>query len=229
MKKAVNIVLCGAGGRMGREISALARRDRRVRISEGIDLENRERMAQALKKADVVVDFSSPAASVGFAAAAAKARVPIVVGTTGFTPSQARRLRRGAARSAVLLAPNCSPGMNLLFELARRASSALSSYRPSISETHHKGKKDAPSGSAKRLAEAVRAGRRNSKPVPTSSLRRGRVVGDHTLSLTGPDEKLELTHRAQHRRVFARGALQAAVWLAGKRPGLYTMGDLFRP
>ncbi len=213
---------------MGREISALARRDRRVRISERIGRKNQGRIEKALAGADVVVDFSSPAASIGFAAAAAKARVPIVVGTTGFTPGQARRLRSGAVRSAVLLAPNCSPGMNLLFELARRASGALGAYRPSISETHHKGKKDAPSGSAKRLAEAVRQGRRDSRPVPTSSVRKGRVIGDHTLILAGRDERLELTHRAQNRRVFARGALSAAVWLAGKKAGLYTMGDLFR-
>lgn len=211
---------------MGRQIIALAEEFSGLSIVAHIDLDNHRTLRAAMEQADVLIDFSSPKGALAAVAAAGKARVPAVVGTTGFTPAQTKRLKSHARRIPLLLAPNCSPGMNLLFELARKAAASLPSYDAVISETHHTRKKDAPSGSAKRLAEAVREGRRGKSGVATVSLRAGDIIGDHTLLLAGPDERLELSHQAQARSVFARGALEAAVWISRRRPGLYTMKDL---
>ncbi|MFH1723174.1 MAG: dihydrodipicolinate reductase C-terminal domain-containing protein [Elusimicrobiota bacterium] len=237
MARPLRIVLTGAGGRMGRQVAELAYRDFRFAVVGGVDRPGvpspgdfpygtPRRLPELLRSADMLVDFSLPKASLSFAREAAKARVACVTGTTGFTPAQARSLRVLARRIALFVSPNMSPGMNLLFSLAARAAAALPGYDAAISETHHTLKKDAPSGSALRLAEAVRGARPNPGPVPTVSLRAGDVIGDHTLLLAGPDERVELTHRAQSRAVFARGALQAALWLARRRPGLYTMRDM---
>lgn len=176
--------------------------------------------------ADVLIDFSLPAPALQSAAAAAKARVPVVSGTTALDAGQMRRLKSLARRVPVFWAPNMSPGMNLLFELVRRAAAALPGYGAAVIDVHHAAKKDSPSGSAKRLAESLRAA---GAPSETVSLRVGDVAGDHTVVLAGPGERLELTHRAHSREVFARGALSAALWTSGRRPGFYGMQDLLRP
>jgi len=208
---------------MGLQIAELIRSDGRFRIVAGIDRvkpwSSPGTAPEAFRRADVVVDFSTAAASIVFAAHAAKARKPIVIGTTGFTPTQLKALKAASRKVALLLSPNMSPGMNLLFALARKAAAVLPDFDAVVYEVHHVLKKDAPSGSAKRLAEAIGG------DVPTVSARAGDIVGDHTVLLAGPDERLELVHRAHARRVFARGALQAARWVAGRRPGLYSMAD----
>ena len=132
-------------------------------------------------------------------------------------------LKTAAKKTALFVAPNLSPGMNLLFELAARSAAALPEYDAVITETHHTRKKDAPSGSAKRMGEFVRSARGPRALLTTVSLRAGDIIGDHTLLLAGKDERLELTHRAQSRELFARGGLDAALWLRHKKPGLYTM------
>lgn len=237
MPKPLKLILCGAAGRMGREIAELAEWDPRFTIVGGIDrvtpfprakfqVAGPEHLGALLPDADVLIDFSLPEGSTRFVAAAARARKPAVVGTTGFSPAQFKKLKAASRRVPVLYAPNMSPGMNLLFDLARRAAAALPGYDAVISETHHTRKVDAPSGSAKRIGEAVRSATK--RAVPTVSLRAGGVVGDHTLLLAGPDERLEITHRAQSRSAFARGALEAAVWVRRKKPGFYGMLDVLR-
>lgn len=236
---ALRLVLCGAAGKMGRHIAALASKDPRFQLVACVDRSAGpapvpgapdcaapDSLAEALKDADVVVDFSSPEASLAFAEAAAAAGKPSVIGTTGLSEAQSARLKELAGKTALLPSPNMSPGMNLLFELAAKAAEVLIGFDAAISETHHTAKKDAPSGSAKRLAEAVQRGRGGKDPVPTVSLRAGDVVGDHTLTLAGPGERLELVHRAHSREVFASGALRAALWIKGRGPGLYTMRDV---
>ena len=233
-KRLIRIVLCGASGRMGRAVLSAAAQDARFQIAAGICLEPVEglscagldRLPQLLKEADLLIDFSSPQSCVVAVGRAAELRKPAVVGTTGFTKAQRSQLKDAGARSALLVAPNMSPGMNLLFHLAASASAALPGYDAAISETHHSAKKDAPSGSALRLGEAVREARKDGKKVDTVSLRAGDVAGEHTLILAGPGERLELTHRAHSREVFARGALLAASWLLGRKPGLYSMNDV---
>ena len=233
-KRPMKIILCGASGRMGRAVLSAARQDARFQVAAGICLEPVEglpcagldRLPRLLKEADVLIDFSSPQACVEAVGRAAELRKPAVVGTTGFTKAQRARLKDAGARVALLVAPNMSPGMNLLFHLALPAAAALPGYDAAISETHHSAKKDAPSGSALRLAESIREARKNAEGVPTVSLRAGDVTGEHTFILAGPGERIEITHRAHSREVFARGALLAASWIAGRKPGLYSMNDV---
>lgn len=219
----LRILISGAGGRMGRAVAAAAQGDRRLRVVGGVGrAASPPELAAALAAADVVVDFSLPVPALAVARAAARARRPVVSGTTGFSPAQMAALKALSKKIPVFWSPNMSPGMNLLFELAARAAAALPDYDAAVLDVHHAAKKDAPSGTAKRLQAAL------GRPSTVVSLRVGDVTGDHVLTLAGPGERLELAHRAHSREVFARGALQAAVWTAKRRPGFYGMKDLLK-
>ncbi|MDD5627502.1 MAG: dihydrodipicolinate reductase C-terminal domain-containing protein [Elusimicrobia bacterium] len=231
MPKPLRLVVTGAAGRMGRRLAALAAADGRFAVAALVDrredagLVKPDRLPKALAQADVLVDFSAPEAAVRFASQAAAARKPAVIGVTGFSPVQLAQLKAASRRIPVFLSPNFSPGVHALGVVLRAAASLLKDYEVSISETHHSRKKDAPSGTALRLARILMEARRGAAPAIVSQ-RVGDVVGDHTVTLAGPCERLELTHRAQSRDVFARGALRAALWVRGRRPGLYDMTDL---
>ncbi|MBI4425224.1 MAG: 4-hydroxy-tetrahydrodipicolinate reductase [Elusimicrobia bacterium] len=233
----MRIVVCGAAGRMGRRICELARADRRFAVAAGVDSGDAARAApgaaplltesqldKAMPDVDALVDFSSAAASVRYAALAARTRTPIVVGTTGRDPAQEKALRAFGRETPLFVAANFSPGMTLLLHLSRLAAKALPLWDPAILEVHHAGKKDAPSGTALRLAESVEAG--GGRAPSIASQRAGDIVGEHALLLAGPDERLELAHRAHSRDVFARGALEAALWLRGRPAGVYGMSEL---
>ncbi len=226
MASPLRLAVCGATGRTGSRVAALAALDPRFRLVERVDSARAKAFENEVSGCDVVVDFSVPDASVRFAAACGRAGVPVVIGTTGLTDVQKAQVARAASKTPVFLAPNFSRGVTLLLHLAREAARLAPDLDPAIVETHHKTKKDAPSGTALRLAQAVMEGRRAKDAVPTSSLRLGGVVGDHALTFAGPHETLELTHRAQSRDLFAAGALDAALWVAKKKPGLYDMLDL---
>ena len=232
MKKILRLVVTGAAGRMGRRVAALAAEDGRFQVaalvdrSGGEELIKPESLPEALAQADVLLDFSTPEAAVRFAGLAAAARKPAVIGATGFNQVQLAQLKAASRRIPVFLSPNFSPGIHALGVLLRAAASLLKDYEVSISETHHSRKKDAPSGTALRLARIIMEARRGAEPAIVSQ-RVGDVVGDHTVTFAGPSERLELTHRAQSRDVFVQGALRAALWVSGKKPGLYDMPDLF--
>lgn len=222
----LRLIVCGAAGRMGSRVARLAAEDRRFRLTARVFHQTTAEVFSAcLPQTDVIVDFSAPAASVGFAAAAARARKALVIGTTGLSSAQQARLRSCARRIPVLLSPNFSPAVNLMLRLCAQAARLLPRFEASISEIHHARKKDAPSGTALKIAEAVKRGRGAAQPVPTVSQRLGDIVGEHTLTLAGPFERLELTHRAHSRAVFASGALAGALWIYRKKPGLYGMDD----
>lgn len=224
--KGLNLLVCGASGRMNSAVLRLARADRRFATVTAVPSDRSAAgFREALAAADIAVDFSVPKAAVAFARACAALKKPYVTGTTGLSARQNAELARLAKRIPLFYAPNMSPGMNLMFHLARVAAEALPDYDAALYEIHHTRKKDAPSGSAKRLAQAVLAARPGRK-VQSVSHRAGDVIGEHTLLLAGPQERLEITHRAQTRDVFAAGALDAAVWLRRKRPGLYDFLDL---
>ncbi|MCX5789635.1 MAG: 4-hydroxy-tetrahydrodipicolinate reductase [Elusimicrobia bacterium] len=231
----LRIIVCGAAGKTGSRVLALAAADPRFKLIAGVEnraaqapcpVINEKELGAGDAKADVWIDFSTAEASARFAKLAAAARKPFVTGTTGRTPAQEAAVRSAAKRIPVLSSPNFSLGMNVLLHLARIASAALPNFDPAILDVHHTAKKDAPSGTALRLADAVRAG--SSRDPQIVSERAGDVVGDHTLLLAGPNERIELIHRAHSRDVFARGALEAALWLKGRKPGLYGMQDLLR-
>lgn len=196
----------------------------------------------ALLGAHVVIDFSAPGAVAGLAAAAAQAGVALVSGTTGLSSEARAALERAASRVPVLWAPNTSLGVQVLADLVTAAIRQLgAAFDVEIVEVHHGRKADAPSGTAIRLAEAARAARpelqdrhgrsgavgaRAADELGVLAVRGGDVVGDHTVHLLGPGERLELTHRATSRDVFALGALRAAEALVSRTPGLYTLRDV---
>jgi 4-hydroxy-tetrahydrodipicolinate reductase len=198
--------------------------------------------AAGLLGADVVIDFSVAAALPALLQLAMRSRVAVVSGTTRLDATCERLLEETARVVPVLWAPNTSVGVQVLAELAAEAVRRLGpSFDVEIVETHHRGKIDAPSGTATRLADAVRAARadlldvhgregnvgpRENDELGVFAVRGGDVIGDHTVHLLGPGERIELTHRATSRDLFARGALQAARFVIGKPPGRYTMSDV---
>jgi len=200
-------------------------------------------IAVGLLGADVVIDFSAASAVPVLCRAVKRARVALVSGTTGIGETGDAALNDAAQSVPVLWSPNMSLGVELLARLAEQAVRALGDdFDVEIVETHHRQKADAPSGTALRLAEAVKKARddlstkhgrqgmigaRKKSELGMHSLRGGDVVGDHSIHLLGTSERIELTHRASERDLFARGALRAARWLAGKKPGRYALGDLF--
>ena len=182
----------------------------------------------AIGQGDVVIEFTSPDATVAHAQVAQELRKPMVIGTTGLSDAQVAALRSAAKVIPIMLSPNMSIGVNVLFELAQLAAQRLGlSFDVEVVESHHRQKKDSPSGTAKRLAELLAAARKEpSGSIPVHALRAGDIVGDHTVILAGPAERLELSHRAHSREVFARGALRAARFVATQRPGLYDMSHV---
>jgi 4-hydroxy-tetrahydrodipicolinate reductase len=194
------------------------------------------------KPVDVMIDFTMPAATVALARLCRQHRVPLVVGTTGLEPAQRKEIEAAAADIPVLISPNLSRAVNLLMRLAEQAARALGDRADiEIVERHHHFKKDAPSGTALRLAEIVgqaigsgqfvhgrhgQVGERRGGEIGLHALRTGDNPGEHTVVFGLMGECLELSHRALNRDGFARGALDAAKFLAGKPPRLYTMADM---
>ena len=201
-------------------------------------------LTTAVSKADVIVDFSFHAATAEVINIAVAQKKPLVIGTTGHTTEAKAQLASRAGAIPCVWAGNYSVGVNLLFALTRRAASVLGSdYDAEVIEMHHRFKKDAPSGTAARLLEiileerklsasALRHGRegitgeRQPTEVGVHALRGGDVVGDHTVMFAALGERLELTHKASDRGIFARGALRAAQWVVGQSPGVYDMQDV---
>jgi 4-hydroxy-tetrahydrodipicolinate reductase len=242
VKTAVRVLLLGAKGRMGQAIAAAAPKAE-VEISAGLDLG--DELEENLGDCDAVIDFSHPNAIGQLARACRGAKKPAVIGTTGHSNEERATIEELAESVPVVLSPNFSVGVNALFWLTRKAAEMLGEdFDLEITEMHHRLKKDAPSGTAKKLAEIlcdvrgldyaknVRHGReglvgeRPVKEIGVMSIRGGDVVGDHTVTLAGVGERLELSHKAASRETFALGALRAARWVIGKPPGLYSMEDV---
>jgi 4-hydroxy-tetrahydrodipicolinate reductase len=198
----------------------------------------------ALAHAQALIDFTTPAYSLELAALSAQARIVHVLGTTGFTTDDDAKLHAAARHAIIVKSSNMSLGVNLLAGLVKQAAKALPGYDVEIVEMHHRLKVDAPSGTALLLGEAAAAGRgialhenaargrdgitgkRNDGAIGFASLRGGTVVGEHRVVLAGPHERIELGHIAEDRSIFARGAVEAAKWGQGKKPGLYAMADV---
>ena len=223
MKKLVRVALIGARGRMGQTIVDLAKSDPTISVSAQCDLG--DAIEPAMKNCDVAIDFSNAGAIDDVCSVAAKHRKALVIGTTGHLPEQRQLIENTAKSLPIVFASNFSVGVNALFALTRRAAEILGEdFAPQITEIHHTQKKDAPSGTAKTLGEILKqTGKSN---VPIQSIREGDVVGEHTVIFVGPEERLELTHCAGSREIFARGALRAAEWIVGKPAGLYSMQDV---
>lgn len=238
---ALRILINGAKGRMGQAVAAAAK-DVPVEVTGAVDVG--DDVSAALARCDAVIDFSSHAATRSLLEAAVAQRKPVVLGTTGHSAEEKKALLALAAKIPCVWAGNFSVGVNLLFALTRRATAVLGAdYDTEVIEMHHRFKKDAPSGTAARLLEiileerklnasALRHGRegitgeRQPTEVGVHALRGGDVVGDHTVMFAALGERVELTHRASDRGIFARGALRAAQWVITQPPGVYDMQDV---
>ena len=266
MSEPVPVVVCGAAGRMGRLLLALARDDARLRVAGAIEAPGhpvigrdagevaggpplgfavRGELGPICAPEHVVLDFTVPEATVAHVRVAAERGAGLVVGTTGFDARQRDELRTLAARTRTVWAANMSVGVTVLTELVSAAARLLDpSYEAEIVEIHHHAKRDAPSGTALALGRAVAAARgqdfersavlareglvgaRRPDEIGIVGLRAGDAVGDHTVVFGGLGERIELTHRAQSRDGLARGALRAALWVAARPPGVYSMRDV---
>jgi 4-hydroxy-tetrahydrodipicolinate reductase len=221
----VRALLIGAAGRMGKTISDLANGDSEIDVVGQCDLG--DPIEPAMKNCDVAIDFSNADAITEVSAAVLQHRKPLLIGTTGHSQEQRRLIEETAQSLPVVFASNFSIGVNVLFWLTRKAAEQLGGdFDAEIIETHHQMKKDAPSGTAKTLAEVLKATKKTQTEISIQSIREGDVVGEHTVIFRGPSERLELTHRAASREIFARGALRAAKWIINQPPGLYSMQDV---
>jgi 4-hydroxy-tetrahydrodipicolinate reductase len=219
----VRVLLIGAAGRMGRTVVELAGNDLEIEVTAQCDLG--DAIEPAMKNCDVAIDFSQADSIAEICRAASQHGKSLVIGTTGHSQRQRKTIEETAHSVPIVLASNFSVGVNVLFWLTQKAAELLGAdFNPEIVETHHKMKKDAPSGTAKTLAEILKA-TRNSE-IPIQSIREGEIVGEHAVIFRGPGESLELTHRAANRGIFALGALRAAKWIINKPPGLYSMQDV---
>ncbi|OHB24879.1 MAG: 4-hydroxy-tetrahydrodipicolinate reductase [Desulfuromonadaceae bacterium GWC2_58_13] len=205
----------------------------------------RASLEEALTNADVLIDFTFPEVTLANMAVCAKLGKMIVIGSTGFTPEQRRQAEVFAAQIPVVLAPNMSVGVNACFKLLKEAARILGDgFDVEIVELHHNKKKDSPSGTAVRMGEVVAealgrdynkvanyhregmCGERTKEEIGMQTVRGGDIVGEHTVYFIGMGERIEISHRAMSRDMFARGAVRAAGWLAGKKPGMYDMQDV---
>ncbi|WEL20692.1 4-hydroxy-tetrahydrodipicolinate reductase [Halorhabdus sp. BNX81] len=250
----IRVGVTGAAGRMGRTVIETAGDREDVTVGFAVDATDEGTVAGtpvhepadigallATHEPDAIVDFSVPEATVAFADACAEAGVPLVTGTTGFEDEQLDELEAASEDVAVLKAANFARGIQALLSTVRAAAEALPGYDVELTETHHNGKQDAPSGTAKTLLEALAEEReedfeevygregidpREAGEVGVHVRRAGDVRGEHELMFAGNDEVVTLTHRAEDRGVFAAGALDAAVWVASRDQGFYTFGDV---
>ena len=262
----LKVIVCGAAGKMGRRICSIVLEDENLELagaveakgskfvgkdiglvcsSEPVNLNIVDDLGVVIDKGNVVIDFTTPEATVEHVRVAADKDKPIVIGTTGLNGEQVKEIEKFSAIVPIVFAPNMSLGVNILFKLVGDIARVLGeSYDVEIVEMHHRYKVDAPSGTALKLAEYAaeglgvnleeagvfgrkgRIGERKPKEIGVMSLRGGDVVGEHTVIFAGLGERIELTHRASSRDTFARGAIKAARWVVDKVPGLYSMLDV---
>ena len=253
----VNIIVCGACGRMGSAIINMAKQDNIFNIIAGTEIDSSHAignknpliikssdMEQTVKAGDVIIDFTIASNTMKNVEIAVKKNAKIVIGTTGLTEENKQTLKKAAEKISIVFAPNMSTGINLLLDIVENLAKKIPDYDVEIVEIHHNKKKDSPSGTAIRLAEAVAAGHNKSlkdtaiygrhgtqalrKPgeIGVHAVRCGDVCGDHTVYFASEGERIEISHKATSRAGLVAGALRAAKWLADKPAGLYDMTDV---
>ena len=248
----VKIIMHGCNGAMGQVITKLAAEDKDAEITAGIDrVDNRENPYPVFtscdacdEEADVIVDFSVAQAVDGVLAYASKRKMPLVLCTTGLSEKQLEDVKTASAQIPILRSANMSLGVNTVFKLAAAAAKILGEvgYDIEIVEKHHNKKMDAPSGTALAIADAINEAmddrytykldrsaeraRREANEIGIQAVRGGTIVGEHEVLFCGPDEVIEIKHTAYSKAIFGKGAIQAAQFLKGKKPGMYQMSDV---
>ncbi len=253
----MKIAVCGAAGRMGQAIMSVVKTDENVQVTGALEYENSPALGMGnpqiapicdlekyLPESDAMIDFTNPDSTLKNLETAKKFKIPVVIGTTGFISEQKEKIEDAAKVIPIVMSPNMSVGVNILFKLVEEVAKLIPDYDIEIVELHHNKKKDAPSGTAAKLAEVAATaigknisevgvygrktllGERRKDEIGILSVRAGDIVGDHTVYFAGSGERIELTHRAHSRETLAAGAVRAAKWLIGKEPGLYNMRDV---
>lgn len=248
----IRAIMHGCNGAMGRTITDIVNDDAEIDIAAGIDIaDNKENqypvfhsLEECSVEADVIIDFSSAKAADALYDFCEKKKIPVVVCTTGLSPEQIKRVEELSETTAVLRSANMSLGINVLLKLVKEAAQVLAhaDFDIEILEKHHNQKVDAPSGTALALADAVNEAmdhmyhykydrttervKREKDEIGIQSIRGGSIVGEHDVIFAGKDEVITFSHTAYSKAIFAKGAVSAAKFLAGKKPGLYTMADV---
>lgn len=234
----IKLAISGCQGRMGQRITALALQDKIFKISALLENKNRPDVPSlthnirvsfedtALKGSDVLIEFTTPEATIAHLRSCRKYGVNMIIGTTGLTKSQIAQIKKASGKIAIVYSSNMSVGVNLVFGLIRQAALITGrDYAMTLSETHHVHKKDAPSGTAKTMAEIAEAASKI-KVIEIESIREGEVVGDHTINFESPEDLISIHHHAKTRDIFAQGSLVAAKFLSKKKKGLFNMQDV---
>ncbi len=220
----IKICVSGSEGKMGSRIVDLAKEDPELEVVAGFDVNGNAELG--ITACECLIDFTTPAATMEHLALCEKLKKPIVIGTTGLSEEEKAKIKEASNRVPVVISANMSVGVNLLFKLIEEASKVLGEdYEVNIVEAHHAEKKDAPSGTAKEIANIVKSVK-GSAEIPIDSVREGEIVGEHTITFESDADLLEITHSAKTRDIFAKGALKAAKFVVGKKSGLFTMKDV---
>jgi 4-hydroxy-tetrahydrodipicolinate reductase len=265
-QKPIQVIVTGAGGRMGGRIISLLQESPALMLAGAVERSGHpavgrdagesagcgrlgipitDRIEKAIDKARVIIDFSAPPAALGNLKIASEKNCAMVIGTTGFSKEETKQITAGARKIPCVFSPNMSVGVNRMFKLiADVARQAAAEYDLEIVEAHHRHKKDAPSGTALKLAQILAqeagldldstvvyarhgiTGERKPNTIGIQSVRAGDIIGEHTVIFGGLGERLEIKHTAQSRDAFARGAIKAAEWIVRQKPGLYDMMDV---
>jgi 4-hydroxy-tetrahydrodipicolinate reductase len=230
--------ITGFCGKMGQRIFALANNDKDFRVVLGLESHSHPKIGQSIdgvkildnpneiEICDCVIDFTTSQATLENLPYLVKYKKCAVIGTTGLDEQGQQKIKAAAKKIPIVFSPNMSVGVNLLFKLIAMSAKILPGYKVSLEEAHHSHKKDAPSGTAKKIMQIVNAEGFSIKAEDIKAIREGEIVGDHKIIFESDVDNIELLHSAKTRDIFARGALLAAKWVAKKKAGLYSMEDV---
>lgn len=234
----IKIGISGILGKMGSRILNLAKEDKDLEVAFGLERKDHPDTGkkkegvlvtdnlEIIKECDCLIEFTNPRATIEHLPYLIEFKKPAVIGTTGLSKEEQEKVKEASETVPIVFSPNMSTGVNLLFKLVKQASQVLKGYRVYIEEAHHIHKKDAPSGTAKKIAAIINEQGFDIKIEDIKAIRQDEIVGDHKVIFESDFDKLELSHSAKTRDIFARGALKAAKWVIGKEAGFYSMNEV---
>jgi len=256
----LKVIVCGALGRMGKEVVCKINQRKDMKLIGAIEAPEYPFLGKEIKKEikvssdlekviekdSIIIEFTTPSATLEHLKIAEKKKIPLVIGTTGFKENEQKRIKKASNVIPIILSPNMSIGINLLYNIIRQVTRILGEdFDKEVIEIHHRNKKDAPSGTAQRIAQiiaeadgrrlsqvgvygrkGIKKETRSKEEIGIHAIRGGSVVGEHIIIFAGEEERLEITHRAESRGIFAQGAILAAKFLVQKKKGLYDLQDV---